>query len=222
MNDDPRISGGPTGAERAGMAVPSWPDPQQVAAARRAADPAASPTARRPLWREGLELLGLTLVIAVGIQLGVQSRLVEGHSMEPTLHDHQRLLISRVAYGGFSDPQRGDIVVFHAWDSEEDYIKRVIGVPGDTIEIRESRVMVNGVAVDEPYLRSDKASGNQGPIVLGADDFYVMGDNRGNSSDSRLHGALNRSRIVGKAWICYWPLQDLGLVSDSSAYAANP
>lgn len=222
MNTDPRVSDSPLGAEFIGMAVPSWPDPQQVAAARGAGILNPPRIAHRPLWREALELLGLTLLIALGIQLGVQSRLVEGHSMEPTLHDHQRLLISRVAYGGFSDPQRGDIVVFHAWDSTEDYIKRVIGVPGDTIEIRDSRVLVNGAAVDEPYLRSDSASGSQGPVVLSPDDYYVMGDNRGNSSDSRLHGALNRSRIVGKAWICYWPLKDMGLVSDSSAYAAAP
>lgn len=222
MPTDTRTFTATLGAEHEGMAEQAWPDPHRVAAARFEGATATPRSARPPLWREALELVGLTLLIALGIQLGVQSRLVEGHSMEPTLHDHQRLLISRMAYGGFSEPQRGDIVVFHAWDSSEDYIKRVIGEPGDSIEIRDSRVLVNGVAVEEPYLDGDNASGNQGSLVLGTDEYFVMGDNRGNSSDSRLHGPLKRERIVGKAWICYWPLRDMGLVSDNSTYAAAP
>ena len=113
-------------------------------------------------------------------------------------------------------------MVFHAWDSSEDYIKRVIGVPGDTVAVQDGKVFVNGVAVDEPYIRGETNGSNDGTVVLGRDDFYVMGDNRGNSADSRLHGALPRSAIVGKAWICYWPLTDMGLVSDSSTYAAAP
>lgn len=217
-----RTDGGQrSGLERDGMAQSGWPLPAPaLPLASATADLAPAP--RRPLWREALELVLMTLAIALGIQVAVQSRLVEGHSMEPTLHDAQRLLINRMAYSGFSDPQRGDIVVFHAWDSSEDYIKRVIGVPGDTVAVRDGKVFVNGAAVDEPYIQGDTNGGGDATVVLGDDDFYVMGDNRGNSSDSRLHGALPRSAIVGKAWICYWPLTDLGMVSDNSTYAAAP
>lgn len=216
-----------SGLERDGMAQGSWygatvatggPTSAPTPIAARHDGPATT----RPLWREGLELVLMTLAIAMGIQVAVQSRLVEGHSMEPTLHDQQRLLISRTAYSGYAEPQRGDIVVFHAWDSSEDYIKRVIGVPGDTVAVKGGKVFVNGAPVDEPYIRGETNGGSDSTVVLGRDDYYVMGDNRGNSADSRLHGALPRKAIVGKAWICYWPLTDLGLVSDSSTYAAAP
>lgn len=216
-----------SGLERDGMAPCTWSGAGGAAGVPTSlAIPAAAlhggPAAGRPLWREAIELVLMTLAIAMAIQVAVQSRLVEGHSMEPTLHNQQRLLISRMAYSGYADPQRGDIVVFHAWDSSEDYIKRVIGVPGDTVAVEDGKVFVNGAAVDEPYIRGETNGSNDGTVVLGRDDYYVMGDNRGNSADSRLHGALPRSAIVGKAWICYWPLTDMGLVSDSSTYAAAP
>lgn len=171
--------------------------------------------------RDIFETVILTVLIAAGIQLAVQSRLVEGSSMEPTLHNGQRLLINRLSYLSPTDPQRGDIIVFRAWDQDEDYIKRVIGVPGDEIEIRGNEILVNGAMLDEPYLDRTIDYGHIGPLVMAPDFFYVMGDNRGNSSDSRLHGPLPRAQILGKAWVSYWPLANLGLISDSTSYAAE-
>jgi signal peptidase I len=171
--------------------------------------------------RDVLETVILTVLIAAGIQMAVQSRLVEGSSMEPTLHNGQRLLINRLSYLSMTEPQRGDIVVFRAWDQDEDYIKRVIGAPGDEIEISGREVRVNGSVLDEPYLDSSIDYGHIGPLVIAPDQFYVMGDNRGNSSDSRLHGPLDREQVIGKAWVSYWPFDQLGMVSDSTSYAAG-
>lgn len=171
--------------------------------------------------RDVLETVILTVLIAAGIQMAVQSRLVEGSSMEPTLHNGQRLLINRLSYLSMTEPQRGDIVVFKAWDQDEDYIKRVIGAPGDEIEISGREVRVNGSVLDEPYLDNSIDYGHIGPLVIAPDQYYVMGDNRGNSSDSRLHGALDRDQVIGKAWLSYWPFDQLGLVSDSTSYAAG-
>ncbi len=203
--------------EHRAMAWPAYPEPEVL--------PSLAPLddRRRPggSLRDLIETILLTLVIALGIQLAVQSRLVEGSSMEPTLHDGQRLLINRLAYASLGEPQRGDIVVFRAWEQQEDYIKRVIGLPGDRIEIRGSQILVNGSVLDEPYLDGSIDYGHVGPLVLAPGDFYVLGDNRGNSSDSRLHGPLPRDRILGKAWVSYWPLDDMGLISDSTSYAAE-
>jgi len=201
------------GGERATV---NWP-PRLFDAA-----PAGAPAHPRRFntLRDVVETAVLTLVIAAGVQVAVQSRQIEGSSMEPTLHNGQRLLVNRLSYLPQSEPQRGDIVVFRAWDQDEDYIKRVIGVPGDEIEIRDNRVRVNGSLLDEPYIHNEPTYGAGETVVLAPGDYYVLGDNRGNSSDSRLHGPLPRDRIIGKAWLTYWPLGELGFVSDSKSYAA--
>lgn len=170
--------------------------------------------------RELVETVFLALLIFVGIRLVVQNFKIEGSSMEPTLHNGQRLLVNRLAYLGLSEPQRGDIIVFRAWGQDEDYIKRVVGVPGDEIEVAGDRVVVNGSPLDEPYIQNHPTHGGPGRVVLGAGTYYVLGDNRDNSSDSRLHGPLASERIVGKAWLTYWPIRDLGFVSDVTSYAA--
>ncbi len=194
---------------------------------RATADPSLNPVA--PAWRQVVgqtplrdlvHTLMLTVVIAAGVQIAVQSRQIEGSSMEPTLHNGQRLLVNRLAYLGLSEPQRGDIIVFRAWGQDEDYIKRVVGVPGDEIEVAGDRVVVNGSPLDEPYIQNHPTHGGPGRVVLGAGTYYVLGDNRDNSSDSRLHGPLASERIVGKAWLTYWPIRDLGFVSDVTSYAA--
>lgn len=170
--------------------------------------------------RELVETVFLALLIFVGIRLVVQNFKIEGSSMEPTLHNGQRLLVNRLAYLGLSEPRRGDIVVFRAWDQDEDYIKRVVGVPGDEIEVVGDRLVVNGNPLDEPYIRNHPTHGGPGRVVLAPGTYYVLGDNRDNSSDSRLHGPLAADHIVGKAWVTYWPIHDLGFVSDFASYAA--
>jgi signal peptidase I len=225
----PRVSGdsSPSQFERDGMAWPpvagsfptsigqsEWTRTEPLGAGGDASQRADG------TLRDIVETLFLTVLIAFGIQFAVQSRLVEGSSMEPTLHNGQRLLINRLSYASLSEPQRGDIVVFRAWDQQEDFIKRVIGVPGDEIEISDRTILVNGSKLDEPYLDQANSSGHIGPLVLPPDQYYVMGDNRGNSSDSRIHGPLSQDRILGKAWVSYWPPENLGFVSDSTSYAA--
>lgn len=174
------------------------------------------------LVREFVETIFLALVIFVGIRLVVQNFKIEGSSMEPTLHSGQYLLVNKLAYRSSGESQRGDIVVFESWNSGKDFIKRVVGVPGETVEVRDSSVWINGERLDEGYL-DQITSGNVPPIVLGEDEYFVMGDNRGNSSDSRNHGALKRDKIIGKAWMTYWPPDQMGMIPDSRAsFAATP
>ncbi len=180
--------------------------------------PRSAGGARRGLWREVLETALLTLVISLGIHAVVQSRQVEGSSMEPTLHTGERLLINKFAYLGFGEPQRGDIVVFRAWGQEEDFIKRVVGLPGDHIEVRDDSIYVNEARLAEPYLDQPTAGAGR-DVQLAVDEYYVLGDNRGNSSDSRLFGALERGEIVGKALVRYWPLDEARWLADMTPYA---
>ncbi|MFQ5459598.1 MAG: signal peptidase I, partial [Anaerolineae bacterium] len=150
-----------------------------------------------PVAREAFETLFLTALIFVGIRLVVQNFRIEGRSMQPTLHDGEYLLVNKMSYAVFGAPQRGDIIVFQAWGQDKDFIKRVVGRPGDDLEIRDNRIFVNEVAVDEPYLTDGTTGGPGGVIHLEDDQYYVLGDNRGNSSDSRTYGPLPGERIIG-------------------------
>lgn len=181
------------------------------------------------LAREIVETAILTLIIFLGIKLVVQNFKIQGASMERTLHDGQFLLVNRLPHYGIGQPERGDIVVFKAWEQgsgseERDFIKRVIGLPNETIEIRDNTVFVNNEVLPEPYLDPGNPTTDRiGPITLNDDEYYVMGDNRGNSSDSRTYGPLNKERIIGKAWLSYWPPGNIGIVpgSDSSHAATS-
>jgi signal peptidase I len=170
--------------------------------------------------REFVQTIALTALIFVGIRLLVQNFRIEGRSMEPTLHSGEYLLVSKLSYIGPADPGRGDIIVFQAWNQDKDFIKRVVGIPGDTIEVRDGCVRVNGNCLDEPYLDQPTTEAIQ-PITLGDNEYYVMGDNRGNSSDSRAYGPLPADRIIGKAWVTYWPPGDIGLVPNVNSYASS-
>jgi signal peptidase I len=114
-------------------------------------------------------------------------------------------------------PERGDIIVFHyPGDTDEDYIKRVIGVPGDTVEMRDQQVYVNGERLNEPYINEDCTVSDCPDRVfptLGADEYFVMGDNRNHSTDSRRGWVVERQHIVGEALVRYWPLPDVGIVT---------
>lgn len=164
-----------------------------------------------------------TVVMAVAIFMVVYLFLmrphqVSGRSMVPNLQDGEYLLTEKVSYWR-SEPKRGDVVVFSAPPTRrQDYIKRVIGVPGDQVEIKDGKVLVNGKLLDEAYLPSEFKT-DQGRAIqtgrvytLGADEYFVFGDNRGNSSDSRDFGPIKGSDIVGKAWVVYWPPQEAGVV----------
>lgn len=148
----------------------------------------------------------------------VQPHEVKGNSMYPNFHDGERLLTDKVSYR-FNPPRRGDIIVFQAPpDRAKDFIKRIIALPGETVSIKEGLVFVNGRALDEFYL-SENANTEPGTSLpdtkeytLGSDEYVVMGDNRGHSSDSRSWGPIKRNEIVGKAWFIYWPPQRFGVI----------
>ncbi len=170
--------------------------------------------------RELIETLLLTLVIFLLIRFAVQNFRVEGFSMEPNFHDGQFLLVSKLGYM-FSPPERGDVIVFRFPNNpERDFIKRVIGLPGDRVEIVNGRVLINGHPLLETY-PLNPGSYTYGPVTLGADEYFVLGDNRNNSSDSHSWGMLPTKNIIGKAWVTYWPPQLIGLVPSYSYAAAK-
>ena len=172
------------------------------------AEPSTSTSAWGRLLRDTLETLVLAAVLFVAVRLTLQNTRVDGHSMEPTLHDGQYLMVNKLAYR-FGDPQRGDIVVFRSpQDDGKALIKRVIGAPGDAVEIVDGNVLINGVALVEPYLaESAPRSGNWGPWQLAVGEYLALGDNRNNSNDSRSFGPVSGSTIIGRAWFSIWPLK---------------
>jgi len=142
-----------------------------------------------------------------------QPVVVEGTSMLPRLEDQDRLFINKVAYR-VGDIHRGDVVVFnYPRDPSKSYIKRVIALPGDTLEIRHGRVYVNGNLVPEPYVparfRDERSVVAQ---TVGPDSYWVMGDHRSVSSDSRDFGSVGRKYIYGKAVLVFWPFDQMGVV----------
>lgn len=159
--------------------------------------------------RDVLETILPAVLIAFLINLFLaQATQVYGQSMEPTLHSDQRLVVEKVSYR-FHGPRRGDIVVLKSPQSSELLIKRVIGLPGETIEIRQGQVYINGQELDEPYLERSKG-GNWGPIIVPPLHVCVLGDNRSFSNDSRAFGMVPIESIVGRAWVSYWPLDKVG------------
>jgi signal peptidase I len=163
--------------------------------------------------REIVETLVLTAIIFLGVRVLVQNYKVEGYSMEPTLDDGQYLLINKVGMH-FHQPTRGDIIVFeYPLDPSKSFVKRVIGVPGDTVEVRDQQTFVDGKAIKEPYIRSPE-NGVFIRNVVPPGEYFVMGDNRNNSSDSRAWGMLPEKDIIGQAWVSYWPPSHWGTVNE--------
>lgn len=173
----------------------------------------------KALFREVVETLLLTVIIFLAVNAATGRFRIEGTSMLPTLHDGQYVIVTKISYL-FSKPQRGDIIVFiPPTDRHRDFIKRVIGLPGDHIEIKNGLVFVNGIQLNEPYINGPGLYSDE--RTLGPNEYYVLGDNRQNSSDSHTWGVLPAQNIIGKAWISYWPLDRIGLVPHAS-YAAGP
>lgn len=165
----------------------------------------------KPLWQILLEGVGLVIAIFVLLNLVTVRFVVEGTSMLPTFETGQYLVVSRVHYL-IGTPQRGDVLVFHLpINPERDFIKRVIAIPGDTIEFRDTQVYINGVQLYEPYIEQacDRSVCGDGIWQIGLDEYFVMGDNRNLSSDSRFFGAINSDHIVGKAILRYYPFSEL-------------
>jgi signal peptidase I len=175
----------------------------------------------RSFFRETLETIALTLVIFVVIRAGVQNFRIEGFSMEPNFHDGQYLLVSKVDYM-LHAPERGDVIIFQApTNLERDFIKRVIGLPGETVEIREGHVYVNGEPLPQNY-QTNPGTYTYGPVKVGENELFVLGDNRNNSSDSHSWGMLPQKDIIGKAWISYWPPQEWSIIQTPSFASGAP
>ncbi|MBA2502967.1 MAG: signal peptidase I [Pyrinomonadaceae bacterium] len=155
----------------------------------------------------------------------IQPVKVEGSSMLPRLHDGERIFVNKLVYYGLPELERGDIVVF--WfpdDPSKSYIKRVIGLPGETIEVRDGRILVNGREIVEPYLDSQRnvARVNEPPRRVKDHYYFVMGDNRDRSSDSRDWGLVPEKYIYGKALLRFWPLDVAGVIRHETDYNELP
>jgi signal peptidase I len=189
--------------------------------------------------RETIELIVTVLILVIIIRNGLgEPRWIPSASMRPTLIEGDRLIIEKVS-GFVSTPKRGDILVFYPpkeelgqslwakftrligyFNNDTAYIKRVIGLPGDNIEIKSGYgVLINGRYLKEPYIEKNSFIGCNrnsgmycGPMKVPANNYFMMGDNRDNSQDSRYWGFLPKNRIVGKAYLRFWPLNRIGMI----------
>jgi signal peptidase I len=184
-------------------------------AAQEPAKPASSSPSSAAALSWLRDLMASVVLAIVVILFLYQPVKVEGTSMMPGLVDQERIFINKFVYRfGIADISRGDTVVF--WfpqDISKSYIKRVIGVPGDTVRVVEGLVYVNGEALTEPYVPAEYRDRTSAPEhVLAADEYFVLGDHRSSSNDSRVWGTVPRRYIYGKAVFVYWPLDRMGAV----------
>ena len=198
----------------------------------------------RAAIREIIETIILSLLLFIGIQFAVQTYQVEGASMRPTLTQGQYLLVNKLVYrhldvgGGaegainnseftqeslifpFHPPQPGEVVIFSFPDDpSRDFVKRVIGVPGDTVEIRAGHTFVNGEQLNESYAKLDDYD-DMDALKVPVNSFFVMGDNRLHSNDSRDWGTVPLENIVGRAWVRYWPPHQIGIFPTEHAFSS--
>jgi len=158
-------------------------------------------------------VVGITFLIITFVG---QRTYVSGSSMENTLSDGDNLIVDKITYR-FTDPQRYDIIVFpFQYEEKVYYIKRIIGLPGETIRIQDGDIYVDGEILEESYGREVMRSSGiaEDPIVLGEDEYFVLGDNRNYSTDSRdpSVGLIKRDHIIGRAWMRVWPLNEIGVL----------
>ena len=239
----------PRGATHGGLGdLDPWPLPAPAAAPASAAPPAAAaPRAQGGVFwpwglrgfADALEVVALALLMFVLVQGVAQNFVVDGASMEPTFHSGEMLIVNKLAYseydlgwvpaigGGpwrpFGAPDSGDVIVFrYPYGAGRDFIKRIVGLPGQTVEVRGGLLYVDGAAVDEPYLR-DRPEYSYGPETVPPDHVFVLGDARNNSYDSHQWGMLDQSRIIGRVELRYWPAGRAGAVGGEwTPPAASP
>ncbi len=185
------------------------------AAAERSAPPHSLRNEIRVWTRDLLIAIGLALVIIVFLYQPVK---VEGTSMAPLLSDQERIFINKFVYR-FEPIQRGDVVVFwYPLDHSKSFIKRVVGLPGETVQIRQGAVYVDGKFVPEPYVPPQYEDPSDfGPKLVPPDSYFVMGDHRISSNDSRVFGAVASRYIYGRAVFAYWPVDHFGSLSATDA-----
>jgi signal peptidase I len=187
------------------------PQPRAAQAATASMSSASS-----SLLREVFEVVVLAVILYFGISFAVQAVHVEGLSMYATLDNNDYLIANKIDYRLHS-PQRGDIIILRPpADNSKDFIKRVIALPGEKLLIRDSKIYINGHKLDEPYLPEFWTTFNNWPNdgtdgkVMRPNEYFVMGDNRNRSQDSRIFGPISRDRIDGRAWFRIWPLDHFG------------
>lgn len=162
----------------------------------------------RPVLLEAFQIVAPALILALVVHLFLaQATVVFGQSMEPNLHPHQRLIVDKISYR-LHPPRRNDIVVIDLPHIDELLVKRIVALPGETVEIRQGIIYVNGEALAEPFPH-DMTPFDMPPITLGPLSYFVLGDNRSNSNDSRVFGPVTLDQILGRVWLRYWPLDQI-------------
>jgi signal peptidase I len=217
-------------------------DPWEAEWQQRAwgATPAAAARTRSVIpyqWlAEALEVVALALFMFIAVRGVAQNFIVDGGSMEPNFHNGELVIVNKIAFREitvpllpfvdqawrpFGLPEPGDVVVFEfPQDPKRDFIKRVIAVPGQSVEVREGKVFVDGVIQDEPYL-SEPPHYTYGPVTVPDGHLFVLGDNRNNSYDSHSWGMLPEKHLIGRAEFRYWPLEAAGRISSHPLEAST-
>jgi signal peptidase I len=163
----------------------------------------------RTIVRDILITLAIALALFFVLRAALQAYQVKECCMEPNYVEGEWIMVSKASYW-WGEPGRGDVIILDPpFDTDQVYIKRLIGLPGDTVEIKDGIVYLNGVALDEPYV--NEAPTYTLPLrALGEDEYFVLGDNRNNANDSSKGWTIVRDDIIGKAWFSYWPTSELG------------
>lgn len=185
-------------------------------------------TKKKSEWFDWLKALIIALILAFIVRTFLFAPIVvDGPSMQPNLHNGDHMLVNKINYS-INQPNRFDIVVFHATE-QKDYIKRVIGLPGETVEMKDDTLYINGEKITEPFLAKTKANLEDGqqytmdftmqdipgaPKVIPEGQILVLGDNRSNSTDSRMLGLISIDQLVGNASIIYWPFDRFGVAKE--------
>lgn len=184
-------------------------------------DQKPKPVSQDNPWLEIVKTVATAALLAFGIRTFVaEARYIPSSSMEPTLQINDRLIIEKVSYH-FHPPDRGDIVVFNPTAALEErnfkdaFIKRVIGLPGDTVQVSRGTVYINGQPLKEDYI-AQAPSYDYGPVTVPPNQYLVLGDNRNNSYDSHFWGFVPREKLIGRAFVRFWPFTRLGLLSEEA------
>jgi signal peptidase I len=154
-------------------------------------------------------MVAIAVLVFVGLRLTIQTYVIYGPSMQPNFYEHQRLLVSKLVYS-FHDPERGDVIIFRPpYEGRDSFIKRVIGLPGERVEMRQGKVYIHQadgtiLELDEPYIE-DPAIRQYFSDVIPEGEYFVLGDNRNNTDDSRNGWTVPAEDIIGKAWLSIWP-----------------
>jgi len=173
-------------------------------------------------WGEIVEVLSLAVILAIIMRIFLcEPYYIPSGSMSPVLQPGDKVLVNKLVYR-LEPPKRGDIVVFRfPLNEKKDYIKRIIALPGETIEGKDNKILINGQDLKEDYLKMDIEHGDFGPEQMGTEEYFVLGDNRNDSEDSRFWGSLDGEKIRGKAMLIYWPIRRLTWLSERKVGGFN-